>query len=113
MLDNINATSEGGKAEKQSAESLAEVSISNSRKHNLTMFKSVKVGKEINNLLKFGAYDLYRDDEGSGAQDMFKEDDVDKILERSSTLIRYDKADGGKNGNLTLCEKQKSKFIFH
>lgn len=52
------------------------------------------MGKEINDLLKYGAYDLFREDEeGKGTNDIFDEDDIDKILERASTVVRYERAD--------------------
>jgi SNF2 family DNA or RNA helicase len=71
VLDNLNSTGTDAKTKK---EALAQT------------------GKEINDLLKYGAYDLFRDDEeGKASGDMYNEDDIDKILERSSTLVRYDK----------------------
>ncbi len=60
-----------------------------SKKQNLA-----QMGKEINDLLKYGAYDLFRDEEeGKAANDTYGEDDIDKILERSSTVVRYENAE--------------------
>jgi hypothetical protein len=59
----------------------------------------MQVGKEINDLLKYGAYDLFREDEeGKGTNDIFDEDDIDKILERASTVVRYERADENSGG---------------
>jgi len=45
--------------------------------------------KEINNLLKYGAYDIFRD-EDNGEQ--FYEDDIDRILERNSKTVVHEAA---------------------
>lgn len=60
------------------------------------------MGKEINDLLKYGAYDLFREDEeGKGGNDIFGEDDIDKILERASTVVRYERAEENNTGGDT------------
>jgi len=45
--------------------------------------------KEIDSLLRYGAYDLFREIEQDGEQEekAFNEEDIDKILERSSKVI--------------------------
>lgn len=74
VLDNINITD-----------------IANTKTKKETL---AQVGKEINDLLKYGAYDLFREDEeGKGGNDIFGEDDIDKILERASTVVRYERAE--------------------
>ncbi|KAG7391581.1 choline dehydrogenase 7 [Phytophthora boehmeriae] len=51
--------------------------------------KSAKAqeSKEINELLKRGAYDVFRDDDSAGEQ--FCAADIDQILQRSSQIIQY------------------------
>lgn len=76
------------------------------------------MGKEINDLLKYGAYDLFReqqDEDNKGVSDFFGEDDIDKILERSATVVRYERegpsdAAGDTEGEAGGKEKKGSTF---
>src|SRR5690606_22863300 len=83
VLDNINFTDPAAAAKRGSKEDME------------------KVGKEIDALLKYGAYDLVREDENDKNNTM-NEDDIDKILERSSTLVRYDEKGGHPERNSTF-----------
>ena len=55
--------------------------------------------KEIDELLKKGAYDVFRDDDDKEAE-KFMETDIDQLLERSATTVTYDAKDSGLSGGL-------------
>jgi hypothetical protein len=54
-----------------------------------TKAEKISLAKSVNSLLKHGAYDLFRDDDHSNNE--LKMDDIDKIMKRNSTVVRYDK----------------------
>lgn len=56
--------------------------------------------KEIDNLLKKGAYDVFRDDDDNEAQAFLEETDIDKLLERSSRQVTYGKDTSALNSGL-------------
>ena len=55
--------------------------------------------KEIDALLKKGAYDVFRDDDDGEAQ-KFMETDIDQLLERSSRTVTYGNTDSSMNSGL-------------
>ena len=55
--------------------------------------------KEIDELLKKGAYDVFRDDDDKEAE-KFMETDIDQLLERSARTVTYDAKDSGLSGGL-------------
>jgi len=55
--------------------------------------------KEIDELLKKGAYDVFRDDDDSEAQ-KFMETDIDQLLERSSRTVTYGNTDNSISNGL-------------
>jgi hypothetical protein len=54
--------------------------------------------KEIDELLKKGAYDVFRDDDEDGEK--FMETDIDQLLAQSSKKVTYDSATSGSNSGL-------------
>lgn len=52
--------------------------------------------KEIDALLKHGAYDIFREGQDEGEQ--YYEEDIDKILERSSFTLKSDQQAAGEGG---------------
>ncbi len=57
--------------------------------------------KEIDNLLKYGAYDLFREDEKEVTE--YKDEDIDKILERSERVV-WNAAQDAKAGPSTFAK---------
>lgn len=72
----------------QNAEEGDESGPSKSKKHKSKSEKE-KQAKEIDQLLKKGAYDVFRDDDDKEAK-QFMETDIDQILENSSRTVTYD-----------------------
>lgn len=50
---------------------------------------SKEQAKEIDELLKKGAYDVFREEDDKEAQLFMEETDIDKLLERSATKVTY------------------------
>eukprot|EP00003_Mantamonas_plastica_P008523 TRINITY_DN1750_c1_g1_i1.p1 TRINITY_DN1750_c1_g1~~TRINITY_DN1750_c1_g1_i1.p1 ORF type:complete len:254 (-),score=112.51 TRINITY_DN1750_c1_g1_i1:958-1719(-) len=60
-----------------------------------------QLGKqEVNDLLKHGAYDVFRDDEDDESK-KFEESDIDSILERSTSTVVDTAAKAAESGNVT------------
>lgn len=55
--------------------------------------------KEIDSLLKKGAYDVFKEDDDEEAQ-KFMETDIDQLLESNAQTVTYNNTDGKNNGGL-------------
>ena len=70
---------------------------------------SKEQAKEIDELLKKGAYDVFREEDDTEAQLFMEETDIDKLLERSSKKVTY----GTENSSLSsgLGSFSKASFV--
>jgi len=70
----------------------------------------VAQAKEIDELLKKGAYDVFRDDD-DGEAEKFMETDIDQLLERSSKKVTYDASATSSLGSSGLGSFSKASFV--
>ena len=74
-------------------------STGTSGKKNKTKSEKEMQAKEIDELLKKGAYDVFRDEDDTEAQN-FMETDIDQLLERSARKVTYGNTDTGISSGL-------------
>ncbi len=48
------------------------------------------LAQEIDNLLRYGAYDLFHDDKDGKEKKSIESEDIEEILKRTSRVVRYD-----------------------
>jgi SNF2 family DNA or RNA helicase len=91
----------------QADEASGDVDSSKNNKSNRAMERE-KQAKEIDELLKKGAYDVFRDDDDKEAKE-FMETDIDALLERSTKTVTY----GSTSNNMSsgLGSFSKASFV--